>query len=183
MGPRTKAVLRILCALATAPLASADVIFTLTPSALPAQPGGTASFTGTLENTGSSVVFLNGDLFSVPDFPLLTIDDSPFFNDAPLFLNPNGDSYSGAFFNILVDPSTPTGPYTGSFTIQGGADSNTFDDLATQNFEVDVGSTSPPTNTPEPGSLSLTAMTLALLGLTSVRRGGHSSIKKSPNPS
>jgi len=156
--------LPILCALAAAHLASADVIFNLTPATLPAAPGGMASFTGTLQNTGSSDVFLNGDLSVLPSFPLLTIDDSPFFNNAPLFLDPagdpsGGDSYSGPFFNIVVDPSTPTGPYTGSFTVQGGGDSNTFDNLSMQTFEVDVGSASPsnpspgPTGTPEPGTL------------------------------
>lgn len=166
MGTRTRAALPILCALAAAHLASADIIFSLTPATLPAASGGTASFTGTLQNTGSSDVFLNGDLSVLPSFPLLTLDDSPFFNNAPIFLDPagdpsGGDTYSGPFFNILVDPSTPTGPYTGSFTVQGGGDSNTFDDLATQNFEVDV---SPgPTGIPEPRTLI--TLTVGLAGL------------------
>lgn len=127
--------------------ASADVLdFALTPAVLsaPAGQGTTLEFTGTLSNPTIGDVFLNGD-FSVLD-PILTLDDSPFFTFSPLFL-PAGGTYTGPFFDVLVDPSVLPGNYSGSFTIQGGADAMAFDDLATQDFTVHVAATA----VPEPG--------------------------------
>ena len=65
--------------------ARADIIFNLTPPVLTTSPGGTAEFTGTLENTGTSDVFWNGDSVVLLS-SFLTLYDTPFFTDAPLFL-------------------------------------------------------------------------------------------------
>ena len=140
--------------------ARGDVIFNLTPSALTTSPGGTVEFTGTLTNTGSTDVFLNGDSAGgLP--PILTLDDSPFFGNAPLFLTGTGGFYSGPFFDVMVVPAALPGIYSGgSFTIQGGADSNTFDGLASQNFQVTVTS---PSSIPEPGSFVLVATAFAII--------------------
>ena len=139
------------------------VIFNLTPSALTTSPGGTVEFTGNLTNTGSTVVFLNGDAAGA--LPLiLTLNDSPFFADAPLFLAANGGSYSGPFFDVTVDPAALPSIYGGSFTIQGGADSSTFDNLATQDFQVTV------TATPEPTSFMLMATAWTWTGIIAVCR-------------
>jgi hypothetical protein len=123
-------------------LCRAGVTFNLTQIKLPAQSGNTVAFKGTLTNTGPAPVFLNGDTFTVP-YPQLAIDESQFYANVPLSLAANGGSYTGPFFSITVDPSTASGSYAGSFTIQGGGDANTFDDLATQNFEVDVANPQP----------------------------------------
>jgi hypothetical protein len=129
--------------------ARADVIFDLTPPMLSTAAGTTIEFTGTLTNTGSSEVFLNGD-FSVLLFSSLKLDDLPFFANSPLSLAAGGGLYSGPFFDVIVDPVAVPGTYTGSFTIQGGADSSTFNNLASQNFQVTVVSA-----VPEPGTLVL----------------------------
>ena len=101
----------------------------------------TLEFSGTLSNPTSADVFLNGDLSFLDQS--LTLDDSPFFNFAPLSLAAGGE-YSGPFFDVVVSPATPSGTYAGTFTIQGGADGNTFDNLATANFTVDVTGASVP---------------------------------------
>ncbi len=139
--------------------ASADVLnFALTPAVLgaPAGQATTLEFTGTLSNPTTGDVFLNGDL-SVLE-PTLTLDDSPFFTFSPLFL-PGGGAYTGPFFDVLVGPSILPGSYSGSFIIQGGADAMAFENLATQDFTVDVVATT----VPEPGFP--TAVPAALLML------------------
>src|ERR1035437_7396796 len=127
----------ILGGLAVASLntARADLIFNLTPPMLSAPPSGTVEFTGTLTNTGIADVFLNGDVSVLPYLTLM-LDDSPFFANSPLSLAAGGGLYSGPFFDVIVDPGAVPGTYTGSFTIQGGADSSTFNNLASQNFQI-----------------------------------------------
>ncbi len=140
----------------------ADVMFNLTPAMLNAAPGGTVEFTGTLTNAGAVDVFLNGDL-SVFPYLTLTLDDSPFFANAPLSLSADGGEYSGPLFDVTISPVALPGPYSGSFIIQGGSDSNTFDTLASQDFQVTVN-----TSSPEPNTLFL--VTIALTGVFLARR-------------
>jgi len=123
--------------LAVLPAGASVLNFDLTTAVLsaPAGQSSTLEFIGTLSDPTTTDVFLNGDLSALD--PSLTVDDSPFFTFAPLFL-PGGGTYSGPFFDVLVLPGTPSGSYSGSFTIQGGANANAFDDLATQNFTVNV---------------------------------------------
>jgi hypothetical protein len=114
---------------------SASAVFQLNPTDVTAAPETDVSFSGVLTNTGGSDLFLNGDVSILP-FAGLILDDSAFFSNAPLFLSPGG-SYSGPFFDVLISDVTP-GPYAGSFTIQGGDDGNSFDDLASQDFRISV---------------------------------------------
>jgi hypothetical protein len=149
----------ILIALAGRP-ALADILnFQLTPAA--------AEFTGTLMNPGTSDVYLNGDVSSLP-YPDLMVDGSPFFTFSPLFL-PGGGTYTGPFFDVDVSPSAASMTYDGTFTIQGGADANSFDNLAEQDFTVVVGSEVPVSEVPEPNSLML-SVTVALI-MAAVMRG------------
>jgi hypothetical protein len=141
--------------------ASADVLtFNLTSSSQSAPAGASTAlkFTGTLSNPTSAVVFLNGDLSFLDQS--LTLDDSPFFTFAPLSLAAGG-KYSGPFFDVVVSPATPSGSYAGTFTIQGGIDDNTFGNLATANFTVNVAGSA----APEPGffEVLLLASIIALI--------------------
>lgn len=151
-----------------APAVRAGVMaFDLTPSTLSVLPGGTIEFTGTLTNTGTDDVYLNGDVAILPDTDL-SLDDSPFFADSPLFLS-GGQSYDGPFFDVTADATAIPGTYGGSFAILGGADGNTFDNLAAQDFTVTVASGSP-----EPNSSLLIAVPLLIAaGILRFRRYGQ----------
>jgi hypothetical protein len=90
--------------------------------------GSTLSFVATVSApaTNGGTVFLNGDSFNLSS-PLI-LDDSGFFFDFPLSLDP-GDNFSGTLFSIALPSNLAAGLYTGSFTILGGADADTFDPL------------------------------------------------------
>ena len=126
--------------------AQAQLVLNLTPSLQSGTPGSTLLFSGTLSNPTASTVFLNGDgyTFSAPG---LTLDASPFFNNAPDSLSAVGggsDTYSGGFFNVFVTPSALPGTYAGTFSVLGGADGNAQATVASETFFVSVQPNSAP---------------------------------------
>ncbi|HMD70338.1 MAG TPA: PEP-CTERM sorting domain-containing protein [Bryobacteraceae bacterium] len=130
--------------------------------------GDTVSFdaTVTADWANSGQVFLNSDNNGV-DRPL-TLDDSPFLDNFPLYLNP-GDTAEATLFSVLVPSGTADGLYTGYFEIDGGADGNAVDSLASVDFNVLVEEGAPAT-APEPSSLALLASAVTVLGCSRVRR-------------
>jgi hypothetical protein len=114
--------------------------------------GSTVSFVATVSAPGTNggTVFLNGDSFNLSS-PLI-LDDSGFFNDFPLSLDP-GESFSGTLFSIALPSNLAAGLYTGSFEILGGADSGALDTLGSVDFQVNVAPTA--STVPEPESLML----------------------------
>jgi hypothetical protein len=148
---------------AAAPAAHAQLNFTLTPSSQFGSPGSTLQFFGTLANPSTTdTVFLNGD---TPTFtaPGLTLDASPFNSNAPLSLGPLGsgtDIYTGDFFDVSIGSAALPGTYLGTFEIQGGADGNAQDTIATQDFSVTV----LPQAVPEASSVTSLGL-LLMLGL------------------
>jgi hypothetical protein len=92
-------------------------------------------------------VYLNADNATVDT---LMIDDSPFLN-LPLFLNP-GEAFTGTLFKVDVPLGTEAGVYSGYFEIDGGVDANTYDYLASVDFNVKVNTLAA---VPEPGCLLL----------------------------
>lgn len=130
-----------------------------------------AFFANILNPSATDTIFLNSPSGTTPS-PFLSLDDSPFYTNAPLSLAPGASSGFFEIFDIDLDPSTPVGDYvfTDGFEIQGGADNGTFsafNDLADLSFEVDVeGPTTPPSTVPEPPTIALLgAGFLLLLGL------------------
>lgn len=125
-------------------------------------PGGALHFTGTLTNTSSSLVFLNSDSVSF-NAPVagLTLDDSPFLTNAPMFLaaGPIGSSYTGDFFDVMVSPSAVAGTYQGTFDVLGGGDTGTYDIVGSQTFFVSV-----PEAVPEASTTVSMGLLLALGG-------------------
>lgn len=150
--------------LLTSVYAHADsVSLTLQDPYLETASPGTFDFTATVSapSTNTGVEYLNSDSFSVTEpsltLPQLTLNDSGFFNNFPIFMNP-GSSFTGSLFTVTVPAGTPEGIYAGSFTILGGEDGGAgtaANMLATVDFNVQV--------TPEPPSWEL--MALALTGL------------------
>lgn len=137
------------------------------------------TFNGTLTNTSSTPLYLNGDQFSVD--PPLAGDDSAFVNT---FLFPTapsgsplpqptlgiGQSLSLALFNVTVPTGTPLGSYGGLFEIQGGATAGDFGLLGSQSFTVNT-SAAPVPSVPEvPGGSALAVGLLMTAGLVVMAR-------------
>ena len=130
-------------------------------------------FDATVSNPTAVTEFLNSD-GSTTNSALVTVDDSPFTGLSsvwPLTLAPSGqsgDSFGPALlFNLDLPANLAPGTYTGSFSILGGTDSATFDDIADVNFTVEVTSA---VVTPEPAMLLLLGSGLAGLGLLRNRK-------------
>jgi hypothetical protein len=108
--------------------------------------GSSLSFDATVAApiTNTADVFLNSDSFNV-DAPL-SMDDSPFLSGFPFSLSP-GQSFNGLLFTVFLPTTTSNAVYNGFFEILGGADGNTFNNLANVQFEV--------TTVPEPTTILL----------------------------
>lgn len=133
--------------------AHADTIqINLTQSKVSAAPGSVVTFDASLTNLSSTdTMFLNADSWSTTS-PFLSVDDTPFFANAPLTLGPNASTGTFALFSVLIDPNTPLGTYDfNSFSILGGIDGSASDVLGSATFSVAVTSA----HVPEPGALLL----------------------------
>ncbi len=123
------------------PALADSLTFNLTNSSQTGAPGTTLSYNATViaaaANTGN--VYLNGDSFNFSGAFLP--DDSPFFNNFPVFLTP-GQSASGVFFTLSL-PATATGIYTGAFTLLGGSTDSSSNALGSASFQATVPSTVP----------------------------------------
>jgi hypothetical protein len=120
----------------------------------------TLTFDVNLINTGTSLVFLNGDGFNLTS--PLTLDDSGFWNNSPFFLAASGASGDFELFTVFIPAVTPQGLYTGTFEILGGGDGNAQEVLGDATFDIEV--------TPEPSSLLLLGTGLLALGILMARK-------------
>jgi hypothetical protein len=151
---------RLLVALALfSGVAFADPVFTvsLDSTSLSGAPGTAVTFAGTILNASDVELFLNGAGGGLSS-PELTLDLTPFFTFTPLSLL-GGESYVGDIFSVVISDVALPGDYSGTFTIQGGADSQTFDTIGSVDFQVTVQDAAA---VPEPSS----GILAALAGLT-----------------
>lgn len=160
---RASIALAVLVSILFATPAQAQLSLTLSPTAPITDLGSIVSFAGTLTNTSGSTVYINGDDMGIPG---LTWDETPFALNAPLSLD-NGMSYTGTLFTVTVDPTVAPETYSGSFTVLGGADQSTFNEVATQPFQVTV--LPPSTAVPEPSPILLLVLCLPGLSLIAPR--------------
>lgn len=146
--------------------ASADIInFSLVNPPQFAYPGTVLSFSATVSAplTNVAAVFLNADSTTI-DYPL-TLNDSGFFNSFPLSLNPGG-SFTGVLFTVNVPTDvTLLNTYNGYFEIDGGANGNAGNLLASVNFQIEA---EPPV--PEPSTAILPLAGLAGIAAMVLRR-------------
>jgi hypothetical protein len=120
-------------------------------------PGETITFNATITADGGNAmnIFLNSDDVTVKDADKsFTIDDDDFFNNFPAFLTP-GETLSAALFTI-TDTGSVIEPFTGTFIVEGGANADATQTLATGKFGSPA-----TTGTPEPSSLLLLGTGLA----------------------
>jgi hypothetical protein len=117
--------------------------------------GQTLTFDVKITNELSDTVFLNGD-FTYVD-PPLTLDDTGFWNNAPLSLDPGNSSIDFELFAVTIPLGTSNGPYTGYFQILGGSDGDASDVVGSADFSVNVNNAvgGEENLTPEPSSLVL----------------------------
>jgi hypothetical protein len=152
------------------PLLRADTLTaSLVSSTLTGTPGGTVSFQATLSNTSGTSTFLTSD--GISSDPLILVDDTPFvpfFFPTPTSIASGNSLGTIVLFNVMIDPSAvPGSSNSGIFTIYGGIDGNTFIDLADLPFTVDFASS---TNVPEPATLPMLLVGLALAGAVSFHK-------------
>jgi hypothetical protein len=145
-------------------ICQASLIMTLDRPTFAGNPGDSVDITGTIFNPDPAAVFLN-DISGLLTSPDLSFDFTDFFTVVPAELN-FGDSYSGPIATVLIDPLGQAGDFFGSITLQGGADQNTFNDLATQNFQFTISA-----NVPEPASAEPMVVVIGLL--IAVRRAAR----------
>ena len=106
--------------------------------------------------------------------PGLTVDLTPFFTNAPLFLASGQNSGPAPFelFDVMLAPGLAAGTYSGNdFLIQGGADGGTFtaaNTLADPSFSITVASATVQAPEIDPSS-SVAALTLLVGGLIVLR--------------
>ncbi len=134
----------------------ATISIAFTTQAFNGLPGTQLVLDASLANTTPNTVFLNGASVTLDGFPSGSVDSSPFLINAPWpSFDPLGVSGPFAFLVVTIPQNQAPGLYSGIFTVQGGADDQTFDDLGNASFTVSV--------VPEPPSALLLLPALACI--------------------
>ena len=129
-----------LALLLSAPLARADLSFSLAPAVQSGIGSNEVVFTGIMTNTSlTDNLFLNNIQFSFTGHAAnyLTADTNVFFANVPGILLP-GETYRDVVFGIAIAPATPPGQYNGTVTVQGGTNIFAATNLASPVLEVSL---------------------------------------------
>jgi hypothetical protein len=146
----------VICLVILASVCPASTItINLNPALLTGLAGTVLTFTGTLDNTSSSTVFLNGAGINLAGFGPTNEDTSLFFANAPLSLAGGASTSTIGLFTIGVPGLFGDGSYQGTFTVLGGANPDALVNLGSANFTVQV--------VPEPNYVLLVSVTFLTL--------------------
>ena len=118
----------------------AGLTLSMTPSAQSGLVNNEIFLIGTLTNTSLTTnLFLNSVQITLTGAATnyLTADTNAFFANVPGILLP-GQIYNDAVFAVAVNAATHPTNFSGTVTIQGGADIFSTNNLATQTFQVSV---------------------------------------------
>ncbi|HEX7618581.1 MAG TPA: hypothetical protein VF480_07675 [Verrucomicrobiae bacterium] len=127
-------------ALLTAAPVRADLTLSMTPLAQSGLVNNEIFLIGTLTNTSLTTnLFLNSLQITLTGATTnyLTADTNAFFANVPGILLP-GENDNDAVFAVAVNASAHPTNFSGTVTIQGGADVFSTNNLATQAFQVSV---------------------------------------------
>jgi hypothetical protein len=137
----------------------------LTVSSVTGTAGEDVTVFGTITNTGTGRVYLNGEGFSLGSSSFLNGEVSDFFANAPASLGGGANSGLIALFSFDIAPGTAPGVYDENFLqLLGGAGKFDQNDIADAEFSVTVESTT----VPEPETIGMIA--LGLTGVILLRR-------------
>jgi len=120
---------------------------------------------GTITNTGTVVIFLNGETFSLGSSSLLNGDVTDFFDNAPLSLSGGTNSGLIALFSFDIATGTAPGVYSENLLqLLGGPGVLDMNEIAAADFSVTVEGAA----VPEPVTIGLIALGIA--GVMLLRR-------------
>ena len=127
----------------------------------------------TIQNTGASTVYVNGDAITaalnsagitLPAYDLFA-DDSPFAKNAPLTLNA-GQQWTGNLFKLTIGIDSPTQTYGVTFSVKGGSTSTQFTSIGSGTIALTVND-DPPTGPPSvPTGLTGTVPSISQINLS-----------------
>jgi hypothetical protein len=152
----------------------------LDPNQTVTQGTGVVAFDATLFNPSATATIYLNDAGATTTSPLLSVDDSPFFANAPFSLAPGQSSGPFELFAVDLATNASIGSYLGNgFEIQGGADGGAFtafNDLADAKFSVTVASSKIAAPEIDPAS-AISALAMLMAGLAILRgRRSHTSL-------
>jgi hypothetical protein len=155
--------------IAVAGLASAGPLtIALDSATLTGAPGTSVEFFGTITNLSPSTVYLNSDSVTLAGFGPGDFDDSPFFANAPFFLDPGDNSGDIGLFTVSIPLGMSPAAYLSTFDILGGETSDDQTIVGSVDFTVQV---QPASGVPEPASVTEVGGALAALGsFAAIRR-------------
>ena len=161
-----KLIFSLVLSVATAAAASLTINFD-SPT-LPAAPGQTVTFSGTITNGFSATVALNSLSVNITGSGFTT--DSSLFFLGPPTVDGNATTVNFSFFAVTVDDpfANPDGLYGGTMDLLAGVqvggipDPNVLDLLGSANFQINV-ATATSNDVPEPAARALVLATMAFL--------------------
>ncbi len=160
----------LLLGLLPAAALAAPITLTMVQTTQAGQVGDVLTYGGTITNTSTSTVWVNGDDITIITFDQIAYDDSLFV--ANVIFSPNQplvpDGFIGPvdWFTVTIPAGTAAGSYQGTIRVHGGDTGGSDDVLESTTFYVQVQDAA----VPEPATFGLLALSAGLLAFRLRRR-------------